>query len=276
MEKSSGAIDTIYQMDKQKILKFKKGNMVPEVTGFVPFVRPAVTYNTTTKVDSGKALEVATQRWQDNIRKANGAHSTETGTDSGTKAMINGHRRIVPKNHIDVLGQYFDVDGDTILKFEPETWMEMANKQCVVTGLFSHPKWGDSVWPMTLYNVPLVIVNAYCDYEWGVKAKGVTSCGSDFEYGSVVSMLGELYCYDWRTISPDEQTHTCEEEVEELVVGPDETLMDKTECMQLIAKGCIQCNGIISWEDRSFSTIVNEGRDVLCPGCSDEWKREVV
>jgi hypothetical protein len=66
------------------------------------------------------------------------------------------------------------------------------------------------------------------------------------------------------------------EKVEELVVGPDETLMDKTECMQLIAKGCIQCNGIISWEDRSFATIVNEGRDVLCPGCTDEWKREVV
>jgi hypothetical protein len=280
LDKSSGQIDSIYSMDKQRIMKFKKGNMVPEVTTFRPFVRPVAKVSTYTGVDSGSALRVATQRWQNNLLKANGM-TTGAGTDSteptSTRAMVNGHRRPVPENHIKLLEQWFDLDGDDVLQFETETWIELKDKQCMVTGKFSHPKWGDSEWPMTLYNVPLVIVNAYCDYKWAVKAKGVTSASwVEGGYGESLALLGELYSYDWRTVAPEPATHTCEEKVEELVVGPDETLMDKTECMQLIAKGCIQCNGIISWEDRSFATIVNEGRDVLCPGCTDEWKREVV
>jgi hypothetical protein len=202
LDKSSGQIDSIYSMDKQKIMKFKKGSMVPEVTTFRPFVRPVAKVSSYTGVDSGSALRVATQRWQNNLLKANGM-TNGAGTDSteptSARAMISGHRRTVPENHIKLLEQWFDLDGDDVVQFEAETWIELKDKQCMVTGKFSHPKWGDSTWPMTLYNVPLVIVNAYCDYQWAVKAKGVTSASwEEGNYGESLALLGELYSYDWR------------------------------------------------------------------------------
>ena len=279
MTRCAGEPDTIYSLDKMKILKFKKGSMVPEVTTFLPFVPKPQPQQPKWFADgeekySGGALATAAKRWQANMQKhAGSCHGTST---EGT-GRIAGTRRKIPNNHAQVVNNWYEMDIDTMVSFQTDTWMELKDKKCVVHGMFKHPDWAYAEWPMTLYDVPLVICTAYADRPWAVKSKGVCSSWKKYKSADdVVGMLGELYSYDAKAhvFTEDEDMEDDDPFNDDLVVGPDELLMEKKKCMSLIAKGCIQCNAAIGWEERAKCTEVNEGRDVLCPSCSDEWKVE--
>lgn len=293
MSRSPSAVDTIYSLDKHKILKFKKGSLVPEVTSFRPFVRPTYSQPTRGSHDAsgvttpkhGQALATAAKRWQDGARAAHGnmQRGLSGGLSSEGKCLIGKDRRLVPKNHRTLLEEWYDLSVDDLVQFLPQEWMELEGKMCTVHGHFIHPKWGFCEWPMTLHNVPLVICTAYADYDWAVRCKGVGTSFSEYKSADVMACVGELYCYDWNMVNqkPEEVKEEEEEEVQEeldldtgLVVGPEEMLMERGKCMELLADGCIQCSSAVEWEDRQQCVVVNEGRDILCPGCATEWMKE--
>lgn len=276
--KSPSKVNSIYNMDKMKLLKFKKGNMVPEVTAFDPFVRPQPVQpeggNTTTSSEIGSALKRAGQRWGNSLRGSSVTGGTEPG-----KCLIAGERRKIPWNHTTVLREWYDLGSDDLLEFIPEEWIELDDKKCIVMGTFIHPKWMFSEWPMTVHNVPLVVCTAYGDRNWAVKAKGVGPSLIPFHSKNVMACIGELYAYDAKMVL---DPHTCDKASEDteiqrekdsgLVTGPEERLMERGKVMELLKDGCIQCGADISWEERANTFIVNEGRNLLCPGCTAEWK----
>lgn len=286
--KSPSKVDTIYALDKHKLLKFKKGSLVPGVTTFRPFVRPTYThpsggYGTTTTREHGSALKRAADRWQDGARKA---HSKALGGRSTSstegKCLIGQEQRVIPTNHTDSLHQYFELKADDLLEFSPEEWIEYDDKKCMVYGTFMHPDWMYTEWPCVLYDVPLVVCNAYKDKNWAVRAKGITETMIAFHSKDVVSLLGELYAYDadkvfGKKVDDDGVEYNVDEtETNDtgLVTGPEERLMERGKVMELLKDGCVQCGADIEWEERANTMIVNEGRSVLCPGCHEEWRKE--
>ena len=278
LKNAPSKVNSIYSLDKMKLLKFKKGDMKPEVTPFKAFTRPTATYQqpsgggtTTDKV--GTALARAAHKWGEGIRQA--SSHVRGGTSSEGKCRIGGELRSIPDNHKKVLREYFELNPGQLLEFQPEEWIECEDKKCIVNGTFLHPNWMWTEWPCTLYDVPLVVCNAYGERNWAIHAKGVTSCQIAFHSDEVVALLGELYSFDAKAVI---DTHTCDtSETTDmrdtgLVTGPEETLMERGKVMELLSRGCIQCQDDIKWEDRVHTVIVNEGRDLLCPGCATEWK----
>lgn len=281
--RDKSAIDTIYSMDKNKLLKFKKGEMQPEVTDFAPFVAPVYQYNTrssavhggaiTTDKERGSALMRAAERWGAGLTGGR-TRSTRDG-----KCLIGSERRRVPENHSRMLQDHYELKVDELVEFEPHDWMELDDKKCVVSGTFVHPDWVASEWPCTLYNVPLVICQAYGDRNWAVRAKGVSASMTPFHSQDIVALLGELYSHDGKSFFPNWEDDTpdateTEQRDTGLVEGPDGRLMERGLLLGLLSQGCIQCGSPITWEERTSCLEVNEGRDVLCPDCHTEWCKE--
>lgn len=280
--KAPSRVNTIYSLDKMRLLKFKKGNMVPEVTKFDPFVRPVtnppvVHTATTTRSVIGSALRRGADKWAATVGGYSrvSAKPSTGGTEPG-KYNVGGHQRKIPANHVKALKELYQLDTDVLLEFTPDEWIEVDDKKCVVSGTFLHPGWMWTEWPATLYDVPLVVCTAYGEQDWAVKAKGVTGCTQMRMHGDVCGVLAELYCVDAKTVM-NTQSHACDEEKEKdedtgLVSGPEDSLVKRGKMMELLKDGCVQCGADIQWEERTLTTIVNDGRNVLCPTCTKEWK----
>lgn len=278
--RSGCRINTIYSMDRMKIMRWKKGSLVPEVEAFDPFVRPVVshtTHGTWGWGDGRNRLETATKRWQRDVDKYHKRSSTGSGTGGTKTAVINQIRRAIPDGQLAELDGQFEIQPDVIVEFEPDMWMEMADKKCVVTGTFYHPEWGYSEWPMTLHNVPLVICTAYADRSWVVRTKGVTNIFDHYD-GVKLAVLGEYHSSDVQSYFPD-LTHNVNDDEDEtgdsglVLVGVDEELLDRGKAMSMLAAGCICCGTNISWEDKNETLVVNDGQDVMCGDCTVEWQK---
>lgn len=282
LSRSDAKGGAIYQLDKYKHLKFKKGSLVPEVTKFDPFAYPVYQHRPTTPTHTERntAIQRAGERWGNHYRTTNGKSSTLYSTSDG-KVRINGERRKLPHGHIDALKQLFDVDPDELVAFDVEEWVEIEEHKCMVQGNFYHRDWGNSTWPMVLYGVPLVVVNAYNEQTWAVKIKGITECISGWQGDDIPSVLGELYSYDAGTVGLLEDyelpAEGADEEDEDdmytgKVVGPEGRMVDGLHLMKQLADGCAQCNDPLEWEHRQDYMYVNEGRDILCDKCIIEME----
>jgi hypothetical protein len=282
MKRSTAHGKSIYQLDRHKWLRWKKGSLIPEVKPFSPFVAPVQKWSGLTGWDSnvtrvtGHAMHRAKERWASTLdsRQKNTtviAPPVRTGTSEG-KARIAGERRKIPAVHEEMLERFYELGIDTLLAMEVTSWTDLGGKKCIVEGTFEHPDWYGE-WPVVLFDVPLVVCNAYPDNTWAVKVKGITQPISG--YTDTPSILAELYSTDAKTVMDlsyfkDTEKDELKEDNNSMVVGPEDRLVEYGKLLTMIGDGCVQCGGGLSWERRRDYLYVNEGRDIMCDLCVED------
>ena len=272
---------TVYTLDKMKWLQWKKGSLIPKVREFKLYKPPAPVYTGQQAYNQRwwggrdtfeSAQSRAADKWRQGIR-ARTLQEERLG-----KVVIAGERRKIPEVQGDLLEKFYEVECDTLLEMEVDTWTELAGKRCIVEGFANHPEWEQDI-PVILFDVPLVCCTSYYTRPWAVRPKGLTiPMDWDNTQGEPVpSILAELYSTDAPAVMPDAETAEEEEKREldsGLVVGPEERLMSYGRLMQDLQAGCVQCGEVLKWEDRRDYMYVNENRDLLCKGCVDDWEAQ--
>jgi len=275
----------IYEMDRLRILKFRKGDMKPEVIKFDPFVR-TLAKSTATKgthtagkaTSSGgqtSALQRASERWEKSIVKS-GDTDTISGSGSIVKVDLQGKFRKVPLPMQKALRSELCLSPDDLLRFTPDEAVLMPNDKYTVYGTMYHRDWGDTPWEMTLYNVPKVQYNAYRRHDWLVRPVGI--CHPHLFDKVNPAVLGKLIHCDWNGYyekylkdndsSDDDKEGDSTGDI--LVPGPGGSYVTQSELAAYLAGSCINCGGALTNEEPSECVIVNDGKDVICEDCVTE------
>ena len=274
----------IYEMDRFKIMKFHKGKMQPEVLPFAPFTKPAPAvqkgkvYAGTTKATStgGSALEKAAKRWEAQLKKrvekaTGGGTQPETDgcTPSSHKVKIAGKLRKVPLPMQDYLWQEMRLGVEDFLQFTPEDAVELRDGTYLVKGTMLHKEWGDTPWPMTVYNVAKVQYNAYKDYDWVVNPVGMCP-GHEYDQKHA-AVMGVLVHCDWKNHEKNtRESDESETEGDTWVQGPD-GLMPAWRLESLLHGGCVNCGADIDEDDVEECLEVNDNQNLICPDCVTEF-----
>jgi predicted glutamine amidotransferase len=245
---------TIYQIDTHKHLKFKKGNLTPEVTKFDPFVAPV---STTTGQKGGgyhmTANQRASHRW------------------SSLRSRARGIKAVIPFAMKKVMKDWFDVDPDTRLKFEPVQEWEHDGKKCTIEGEVSMPHWGDVMYPAIIHNAPTAEVRAYWDEkEWYVRPIGLgrptSGCGDASILCEVVSWICPTA--EVGAAPPSQQPLVPVESKVNEIRMPNGTTISAGAAQKVLDKGCAYCGGNLLLEQMPMYVECNNGQDVLCETCS--------
>ena len=269
---------SVYEMDKHKILKFKKGVMRPEVIPYVPFV-PKVRETYTPKSHSGSKTS-ATQRAKKAWSKPVGGTTSKPASGDTVKVRLQGRMRKIPEPMSKVLHSGLCLSPGELLQFTPiEAIQCESSKRYTVYGQVVLPEWGDAIWDATLYDVAKVQWEAYKRFDWLVRAVGITnpharSTTASDKFGA---LLGQLVHCNW---SDYEKNHLNKEAQDDpkvpeqdtdysgvYVEGPSGEYLPAGKLDALLESGCIGCSSEIGQDEIRHSLIVNDGRDILCPDC---------
>lgn len=286
--------NTIYQMDKHKVLKFTQETLVPEVTTFVPFVRavvtttrgvPSTTSGSTASGGLASALKKAAKRWLTNTEQARtpgvipsspaGNTTPKQASKPGLKeadlrVVVNGKERKLVRSHVAELEREYDLRPTDLVEFMPIVKYKQTNGGYTVIGDVVHGEWGDSEWDAVIYDVGEVEAEMSWHESWTVHPVGLSrphaTPSSDTEM-TVPSVLCTLVDTNYKNVT--RVTHN--EEAESPILIPvgsryvEAKLLDK-----MMEEGCVQCGANITLEDSAACIIVNDGRDLLCAGCQME------
>jgi len=274
--------EAIFQMDKHKILKFRKGKLVPEVTSFSPFIRPLPTVRPIMSIirNKGKkgggdqtALERATNRWKDNVPAGIGPKMTNINTGSGLRMVdmritVNSKKRKLLLKHLLELRVEYDMKPTEYVEFKPLVKYEQPNGRFTVLGDIIHREWADSEWDGIIYNVRTAMAKAYMERSWVVNPVGVSRPHQMPPSDSALpppSLLCSLVNCDWDKHKADILNEDDEGSPILVTVGNKEIpvgILDK-----MLENGCMQCTAGMNMDDVSSAVVVNEGRDLICGGC---------
>lgn len=284
------AATTIYQLDKHRHLKWRKGSLVPEVTEFDPFVftksNRSPNYSHTSqrsgakqKEDSGTALDKATEKWK---RAMEDRGNTPTKSDNGceVKVRLGGTNRRVPGPMLQSLKEEYDLDPSDLIEFVPSAAVKFDNTNNMVLGKIIHRDWGDSEWSAVLYDAKTVQVNAYIDQSWLVRPIGLTQPWDDKT--SCPGMLVKLVHCDW-----DSYAETLDEDPDEAaddpkvpgtddswIVGPGGVYQPFDRLKKPLESGCITCSMALEKDDLKDAMWVNNRQDILCSACCEDLKKD--
>lgn len=311
----TSAASVIYQLDKHKWLKWKKGDLVPEVTNFDPFVRPVVVATTRPTPTAGghsttgTTTTTPTNRWKKAMQS--GAQQRNSGfvaNHEELKTPINGKDRKVPLPHINSLISEYELGPRQLLKFEPEDLFDLGNHKMMVTGTISHPGWGDTPWDAVIYNAKEVQAKAYREENWLVRPIGVgLPVSADRNNASIICHL--IHCswkdYEANCKEEDDKVQKAERDAQarrkrELeankgaadmgkavvpftgaspneieIKGPDGKYVAVSILRSMCESGCIQCGSVLTLGDVEECIYVNEGRDLLCEPCHIELQQNI-
>ena len=289
---------TVFEMDKHKILKYRKGCTAPEVIKFDPFV-PKVLPKTYSKggsyskktgkttptggQHSGSAMARATNKWKRALESSSTPSSTG-GSASSIKVMLQGRKRKVPECMQSALAKEMYLSPEDLMQFQPDDADELPNGHYVVYGQVIHKEWGDTPWDMTIHNVQKVQWKAYQDSDWLVRPIGVCP-GHDYDRQNQ-AILGHLVHCDWdgyhATVYPEssEDDKEADSELSELelteiqdeliVPGPSGCMIKWGILRPMLGKGCVNCGLGLIEEDVRDMLEVNNGQDLICGGCVEE------
>jgi len=269
---------TVFQMDKYKILTFRKGTVVPVVTAFRPFVRTQ--RNTSGPIKTGgspTALQRATDKWSETI-KGQGAGASGTGVRSGLRAIdmriqVSGKSRRLLVTHLSELHREFDLKPTRYLEFSPVIKYVQKNGRYTVLGDIVHDEWGDSEWDAVIYDVKPALANAYDGQNWTINPVGLSRphvIPDKVEQATVPSVLCKLVNCDWEQFKPMEGPPDPKVETDNtspilVLVGDMEIEVARLD--KLLDSGCVSCTAAMTMDDTGSALIVNDGRDLLCGGC---------
>jgi predicted glutamine amidotransferase len=272
----------IYSLTKNQMLKWKKGNLVPEVTKFVPFV-PAPASHSYGKQTT--ALERAVSKW-----KPPTAASFQRGGASAPRVSIRGELMRVPSPMLKALEQEFELKPEDLLQFTPAKKFVLGNTRMQIIGTVLHPKWGQTEWTAVLYNAKPAQVEAYMKRDWLVRPTGIAHPWEGKNNGSECpTVLCELVHCNWKDYEKRQLELELEAEKEaadegkalvpanqEWIAGPQSRQVLLSEYQLKLQNGCISCGWALTTKDLPGCTDVNEGRDLLCHSCSEELSNPTI
>jgi hypothetical protein len=286
---------TVFSLDKHIHLKWKKGDLVPEVSKFSPFVPKATVL--TPKKDNNKAgadttkktttaLERATKQWESNLNERNGATNHHAGFQPPTVKLA-GHTRLVPKPMLKALRNEYELSQHDLIQFTPENSLLLTPDKRLVLGQITHPRWGDCVWKAVVINAQQVHTQAYLTDDWLVRPIGITHPWDTGKYQAPAVLCHLVHC-DWKNFKKELDKEEAEDEgkvqaaAEEeasssgFVLGPQQIMLPFARAQALLKSGCISCGFVSTLAELSECQIANEGRDLLCPACVQELRHTTI
>jgi len=288
MGHSNAAAKSIFVLERLKFLKWRKGELVPEVATFDPFARH---YPSSQRHGGGKGsskdtpLQQATEKWK---RVMEETGSTEPRLISGSeypKVRLGGSLRKIPEPMLEVLKKEYDLTPNALLRFKPDAAIPIDNIHHMVRGKAIHEEWGEWEVEAVLYNAKTVQVGAYMEKDWLVRPVGI--CQPFDPDHDVPGMMVQLVHCDWNSYyEAREKDRRAAEELDKeaaddpkvpgqegWVIGPGHVYMDVSRISAAWDSGCISCGMELKKEELAETMFVNEGRDLLCPQCIEDYKK---
>lgn len=291
MGQRPAAATSIYQLDTGKHLKWRKGNMVPEVTTFVPFMHYGTTYwqggvvrrtgNDGPKhVTNQTALKQATDKWKKDVEKLDG---TKDYTGGSPRVMLGGLKRKVPEPMLEALKGEYNLTPNDLLQFTPGEVTKLTNSKWMVLGSIEHKEW-NCEWPAILYDAQQVHTTAYHSRDWLVQPIGIAHPWTD--KSSCPAVLCTLIHCSWADYAKNVLTEVIDKEAQDrpkvphgtaigythtsFIDGPGGLLVPYGKIRKLMEAGCISCGCDLSVGNLKKCCYVNEGRDILCYDCTQD------
>jgi predicted glutamine amidotransferase len=275
--------DTIFQMDKMKICKFKKGSLIPEVTKFLPFVRPVtplikrISYRGKDYGTGKTALERATEQWE-KATKLSGDETQIVINGDGLRLTdmritVNKRERKLLLTHVKLLRKNYDLNPGLPRCFQPIEKYLQENGRYTVVGDMLHTEWGDCPMDAIIYDVRPAMANAYMKVDWMVNPVGLSRPHVYPDKKGALplhSIICSLINCDWARHNPYEDEIPVEENPDPkalnlISVGDQKMYSDKF--FKMSDGGCIQCGASMNLDDAASCVVVNTGQDLLCGGC---------
>jgi len=280
MMDSSARPKAIWRLATGQILKYKKGNMVPEVARVVPFTRI-----------------ITDIPWSHGQKRGDTTSTTTTpsgGSESERFAVrfcINGEIRKVPKPHLEMIEDWYHINPRKGHCFRPFKFIPYGhnNDEGYMLGRVHHPDWFQW-YDARIDNVRRDQAVTYKG-DWTMVVAGVdyTDHGLSQE---VVCFIGRAQWYTWNggRVYTQDTFLTDDDEVDRLLeqegnnappwkMDEDEevTLVDGPHGMiteeafeKLTQDGCCMCMAPIDADDHLTISWVGEmGNQPLCYGCLD-------
>jgi hypothetical protein len=278
----------IWQLGTGTHLKYKKGNLVPEVTtvpNFTPAYTPRKTGMAPTFPDTGRT----------NTRDGNsfsgpksvgrqlprpGGKAAELG-----KVKINNEYRRIPHVHSEMVRDWYGLDHDIDMYFEPHDFIQwgMTDPSGMIYGQIYHPEW-DCWFDARVEDVTKHTMGLYSDAPWTIRIVGVDHSDLVAPRGGCTFMARPVnYCWEGDDSAERSkqaefiQTITDEMEEEEpaptqigLYPGPRDDITEEG-FYTLTQDGCCQCAQPLYIEDADNITWVGEmSNQPLCFDCLEE------
>ena len=299
MRGRTGAASTIYSLNKGLHLKWKKGDLTPEVVSFVPFVPVVNNYSRTSqpsakKGNEGSALENATKKWERNVQSYG---AKKSGVGSPPKVKIGSNIRSVPEPMLKTLKEEYDLTPDEFLEFIPQKAYAYDKDNFMVVGEVVHREWGECLWRSVLTNATKIQAQAYMNTSWLVRPTGVGLPWDSTNSGCMTpSIRTELIHCDWKSYWEGQQRQRERNEREAkikeaadkgkalagshsqntgYVKGPGGVMIPLAAGVKLSETGCVSCGMVGTLAELQEWLTVNEGRDILCPGCINELSETI-
>jgi len=251
----------IWQIATNQHLKYKKGNLVPEVTPVNPFI-PVTTYHSNWR-GGGTG---GTDRDTYSVGYKQSGHRAKHG-----KALIAGEIQDIPSSMETILTQWYSFKMGQEYMFKPESFecFGKDNLNGLLHGKVWHPEWGcfinAYVTECTKYTM-----KTYADREWTAIPMGVDHTDHCDESKNPLTIIMGVKNHTWLGDKIEDTSHTCEDVDEvEHVKGPhgDITLEAWT---KLTEAGCAMCAGPLFIEDHDVMLWIGEMQNQpMCPGCFD-------
>jgi hypothetical protein len=285
LNRSSAHGSCIYKLESKRLLKWKKGSLVPEVTDFAPFSyakRQARERKIVAEKSSGTALENATAKWQSALEKKRGNGNSNSGF-TGPRVKLGGMLRKIPEAMLLALRKEYDLTPNDFMEFIPDGSVPFGQDN-MVWGTVIYKDWGDSEWRAVLTDAKTIQWNAYKNQSWLVQPIGI--CHPWDEKSTCPAMMVSLVHCDygsWKKKQDDEAqaapkalTPSESHEDDSWVVGPDRELAPASKLRKHVENGCVSCGGNLNYDTLERCIWVNNHQSILCDGCiADFHKSEV-
>lgn len=275
----------VYRFAAHQHLKWRKGNMRPEVVEYDPFIQARSTKSSTT----GTAASAN--------RSSKGSKSTTPGlTDCAKRGvpvshriMVNGKIDSVPEELLEELSLATDLTPDDHICFEPYQWMQYADtehnprKHGVAIGLGYVPMW-DAWVECQVHNVPKEKSDKIALNEWRVIPYAITA--NVFDEKEDAAIMARPYRYEAQTRTgnkeydrydvpaavptdlSDAQEMSEDDETEETYIGPFGHYYSASSLERMLKHGCAHCSCDLDVDDAEEIWWAND-KDPICDKCSD-------
>lgn len=273
MRNMAAQIENVYSLDTYKLVKFKKGSLVPEVTSIDPFVRPRSSDHSGRRVWRGNENNAWNEIREEIKRNRSAGSSSRTttrgSTDGSTVLSINDYMaRKIPKAHRDWLEDQYLLKPSHRVSFSPTRLVPWSATSGMMLGTFNNPEWGDCEWEGVIYNVNIDrIRRAAPGSTWTCQPIGMAP--SNLPHSSSTMPIPMLRLLDFN-YQPTVEEEEIVEENSEMYPGPGGKPIFLEAFLAYCQYGCSYCQGNLDEGDADEIEWVGANSDQpLCITCQD-------
>jgi len=288
----------IWQLGINTHLKYKKGNLIPEVKKVIPFTTAITTHgsgwHTMGMVPTNRTVITPPQdgkSFSGNIGLGHTMQRPQGKAASLGKASICGVIRSIPASHVEMLTSWYQIPPAQSLYFKPASYFPWGTAgKGQIYGQIYHADW-DCWFDAYVSDVTVHTLGLYGDIGWTVHPVGVDHTNSDHPHSGITFMC-RVFKYHWEGDSAAVESLKTEEKADEdkrreleadritdyeealhedasqpTYRGP-HGLVTKDGWFALTTDGCVMCGGPIFIEDADDVTWIGEmNNQPLCMSC---------